>query len=257
MYHITQQGHGQVLRPDAQTWQLSLPTSATTAYSNAQISDYNQERHFIMRPPLRLELEAWMDVAHVSHKLDDVLRGTAGFGWWNHPFAPDARLRDVRLPQAVWFFFSGRDSRMPLARNQPAYGWKAATFNAQQMLFYALLPLAPLGFVVMRVPYLHRRLWGIGQKALGVHEQHLETTTLLQKHTYRIDWWGKHGADFYVNDVRILHAPSAPDSALGFVAWLDNQYAIVTPQGQFGWGIAPTPAPVSLMLQNVQIEDIR
>ena len=29
----------------------------------------------------------------------------------------------------------------------------------------------------------------------------------------------------------------APRGPLGFVAWVDNQWAVATPRGRFGWGL--------------------
>jgi hypothetical protein len=42
---------------------------------------------------------------------------------------------------------------------------------------------------------------------------------------------------------------------MGFIAWIDNQYAVVTPQGKFGWGVVPLPEAQSLLLEHVKIEE--
>jgi hypothetical protein len=56
-------------------------------------------------------------------------------------------------------------------------------------------------------------------------------------------------------DGQIVHeAPHAPAGPLGFVAWIDNQYAVVTPQGHFGFGLVPLDQPQSLCLEHVSIE---
>src|SRR5688500_6195648 len=67
-------------------------------YTNAQIADYTYHNClFRWRPPARMTV-----LARASAPADE-LRGTAGFGFWNHPFSPDVR-RLPRLPQAIWFF---------------------------------------------------------------------------------------------------------------------------------------------------------
>ena len=56
-------------------------------------------------------------------------------------------------------------------------------------------------------------------------------------------------------DGMVIHeAPTAPGGPLGFVAWIDNQYAIVTPQGHFGFGVVPLAHPQTLRLDEVKIE---
>ncbi|MBZ0298829.1 MAG: hypothetical protein K8J31_03765 [Anaerolineae bacterium] len=244
-WRVTRIGQAEV---QAQPGALRLSNFPTPAgrYSDAQISDYRAS-DFRWRPPLRLTVRA-----QVSTSLD-TLRGTAGFGFWNQPFMPgEFRLR---LPQAIWFFFSAPPANIQLAQDVPGPGWKAATLNARRWQFLALLPAAPLGFLLMRAPLLYRRLWPIGQRALGVSEHLLDPTLLGEVHTYMLDWH-PDGAAFHVDD-RLMHAaPAAPGGPLGFIAWIDNQYAIVTPQGHFGAGVVPLDQPQTLRLESVTIETL-
>jgi hypothetical protein len=46
-----------------------------------------------------------------------------------------------------------------------------------------------------------------------------------------------------VDGAEVLRAPNPPRGPLGFVAWVDNQYAIATPEGRFGFGVVQTPEP--------------
>ncbi len=225
---------------------LNLRTDITPAgvYSDAQISDY-QTADFRWRPPLRLTVTACASPGA------DQLRGTAGFGFWNQPFMPgQARLR---LPQAIWFFFGSPPNNMALARGVPGFGWKAATINARRWQFLALAPAAPVGVLLMRIPALYRRLWPIGQQALGVSEFLLDSALLAETHTYTLDW-RKDGATFSVDGQALHEALTAPRGPLGFVAWIDNQYAVVTPQGRLRFGVVPLDAPQRLRLEGVTIE---
>ena len=63
-----------------------------------------------MHRHLRLRLDA---------RFDGELRGTAGFGFWNHAFVPGER--GIRLPQALWFFFSSPPGDIALAKNLPGH----------------------------------------------------------------------------------------------------------------------------------------
>lgn len=228
---------------------LALPDIGPGRYADAQITDYAGLRRseFPWRPPLRLTV-----VAKASGPASALI-GTAGFGFWNDPFVP-GRREIPRLPRAVWFFFGGSRSNMALARGQPGNGWKAATFDAMSPLFFSLLPLAPPGFLLMRIPAFYRVLWPLGQRALGVAEASLPGQLLADRHEYRIDWL-QDGVQFFVDGQSVLTADSSPRGPLGFISWIDNQYAVVTPQGRFGWGTVAC-SPQWLALSQVTIETL-
>jgi hypothetical protein len=246
LWQISEQGQGTVTQADNSLY-LSLPAVADSAYHNAQISDYDKKRHFNLRPPLKMSVTAHMTVPA------NELQGTAGFGFWNHPFAPGETRLDV--PQALWFFFSSPPSKMALAKDMPDNGWKAATFNAKRWPFFALLPTAPLAIPLMNMEPLYNTLWPLGQKAIGVSELALDGKLLSETHRYTIDWRIDR-AIFSVDDTIVLEATQAiPNKALGFVAWLDNQYAIISPKGQFGSGLVDVPQAQALVLHEIEIRD--
>lgn len=224
--------------------ELTLPPDSSPTYHDAQITDYQHPQDFRWQPPLRLTVTA-------RFAAPAPLVGTAGFGFWNHPFVPGQK--GFRLPKALWFFFSAPPSRMQLDAAVPGPGWKAATLDATRLPFLCLAPTAPLGFPLMRFPPLYRRLWPLGQRALGVSEHLLDIALLRQSHTYTIDW--QPGSIRFSLDGHTLHqTPTAPRGPLGFIAWIDNQYAIVTPQGSFGFGVTPVAARQSLLIEHILIE---
>ncbi len=59
-------------------------------------------------------------------------------------------------------------------------------------------------------------------------------------HTYGIEW-GTKEAHFSVDGESTLRCETSPRGPLGFVMWLDNQYAVVTPWGRFGCGRLEAP----------------
>ena len=90
----TQLGNGIVQSQGEDLW-LTVPPASSNIYHDAQITDYDPHlRHFHNRPPLRLIVTA---------RGEGDIQGTAGFGFWNHMFAPNEK--GFRIPQAVWFFF--------------------------------------------------------------------------------------------------------------------------------------------------------
>lgn len=223
-------------------WRLRLPPTTSKIYSNAQLDDYQgrARRAFPWRPPVTLTIRA-----RFSHDAAE-LRGTAGFGFWNSPY-PTAGARLPARPRAVWFFFASPPSDMPLAAGVPGHGWKAAVMDAQRPLFWALAPTAPAGFLLMRFPRLYRALWPLGQRALGVAEAEARVS-LTDWHTYTMDW-GVRQTRFLVDDIEILRTDRSPRGPLGLVIWLDNQYAIVTPQGRFGGGLLATQTEQRLEIE--------
>lgn len=143
---------------------------------------------------------------------------------------------------------------MALARDVPGHGWKVATLDAGRPLALALLPLAPFGFLLMRVPALYRRLWPVAQRAIGVSEA-LLPVDLSEPHTYSLDWL-PDGVTFRVDRQIVHEATASPRGPLGLIAWMDNQYAIITPQGRIGFGVTPIPREQWLALDEIAIESL-
>ena len=71
-------------------------------------------------------------------------------------------------------------------------------------------------------------------------------------HTYALDWY-PDAATFRVDGELVLRAPGPPTRPLGFVAWLDNQFAIATPRGDFHFGTLNS-GPQWLEMDSVRIE---
>ncbi len=240
-WQTTQLGNGLVRLGESEL-RLSIPSGSSRHYHDAQISDYSAgSLDFRHRPPLRLTVRA---------RAEGTIRGTAGFGFWNHPFVPGER--GFRLPRAVWFFFASLPNNIRLAQGIAGHGWKAAVLDAQRWQFYALLPVAPLGFLLMRSRALYRCLWPVGQAAIGAGEAALDADLLDDFHSYTIDWL-EDRAVFSVDGRAVLEADKVTGKALGFIAWVDNQYAIVTPQGNFGWGLLDVPQAQALVLRDLEI----
>jgi hypothetical protein len=217
-------------------------------YSDAQIMDYAglQRRDYPNTPPLRLAVRAAF-----SHPAEQ-FRGTAGFGLWNQPFMPGQRW--PRLPRAAWFFLVGQPGNIKLAKDTSGAGWKAATLDATRLPFLLLAPGAPLGFLLIRNRVLYQRLYPLAERALGIAESAIQID-ITQTHTYQMDWT-RQGLRFSVDDQLVLDTKRAPRGRLGFIAWVDNQYAVVTPQGAFGFGLTPQPEAHWLRIEQLRLEPL-
>jgi hypothetical protein len=74
-------------------------------------------------------------------------------------------------------------------------------------------------------------------------------------HDYRLEW-RSDGARFMVDGAIVLETDRSPRGPLGFIAWIDNQYAIATPRGRLGWGLVDIQHPQWLDLAHVAIEPL-
>lgn len=241
---------------------LELPSASATRYSNAQIDDYSGKRasQYPWRPPLRLRVRA-----RASHPAQPFgsdatkgeqkwLRGTAGFGFWNAPFTLAGG--GLRLPDALWFFAASQPSRMALTADGQPHGWKAQVVHARRP--GALMAAPPLALSA-----LWARLSGDVHSAArwmermtGAVEAPLDATTadLRQWREYEIEWLPQR-ARFLVDGRELLAVFDPPGGPLGFVAWIDNQYAVATPRGELRFG-ALDCEPQWLDLSALSIESL-
>ncbi|MEO8392928.1 MAG: hypothetical protein ABI700_08035 [Chloroflexota bacterium] len=247
IWEVAEVGNGKVTSAPGALWLTTNP--AQNLYSNAQIADYTYAAYnFRWSPPVRMTVTARCEGQASA------LKGTAGFGFWNHPFSPDSR-RLPRLPQAIWFFFSAPPSNMALAQGVPGFGWKAATIDATGGRAKALAPFSLPAMLLMRRPSLYAKIWPQIQHALKIEEKLLDLSLLETRHTYTIDWRAD-GATFAIDGATVFESTVAPRGKCGFVAWIDNQYAVVTPQGEIKFGIIALERVQSLILENVLIESL-
>ncbi len=224
---------------------LTLPPTAD-GYADAQIDDYGLDgigrRQYPWLPGTRLELRA-----RFSHPAGRLL-GTAGFGFWNAPFA-DPNVRWPALPQAAWFFFASPPTDLPLAPAGPGRGWFAATIDATGRSALATIPFAPALLLINQFGCLRRSIWPKVRRRLKISYAPLEQT-MTAWHRYTLSWM-PDGCTFLIDGFPVLATPYSPVGPLGFVCWVDNQYLIVTKRGRIGWGIVPTTA-----VQTLEVDDL-
>lgn len=221
---------------------LAITDATQRVYSDAQLDDFGVPGAKLRwRPPLRMQVRA-----RFSHPAG-TLPGTAGFGFWNYP------IRAIpRLPQAIWFFHAAPPTDMPFALGGAGHGWKAATIDTLRWSALRLLPLAPFATVLMQSRRLYRWIWPGIQRGCAISESPLQPT-MTDWHDYRLDW-GCERAAFFVDGQGVLETAPTPRGPLCFVAWLDNQYLIATPQARFGWGLVAMPGAHWLEIAQLTIE---
>jgi len=245
-------GGGRVHR-DGDRWRLSIPALASRRYADAQLDDYGRAARAQASPapgkriaflsrrnaarrrlpdtaPARVSLRA-----RASHAQPI---GTLGFGFWNNPFTLTGG-NVLAAPNTVWFFYASPPSDMALAEGVPGFGWKAATLNAGRYPALLIAPAAAGAIALTFVPGLGGPVMSLARRFAQAHEALLADIALTEWHTYEIDWVERQ-AVFRVDGLERLRSPAPPRGPLGFVLWIDNQYAIASRAGRFGFGLCET-----------------
>lgn len=238
---------GSAIESTGTGWRFCNESVPAGRYTNAQIDDYQgcRRRDMQWRPPLTLHVRA-----RFSHDAGGLV-GTAGFGFWNDPFMMTTGTNLPALPQTIWFFHGSPASDMKLDLDTPGHGWKAATVNARRLPFYLLAPAAPLAIPLMNIRPLYRRLWPIGQRAIGVCEALIDAP-MSDWHTYELRWH-PDGAVWRVDDQAVLECSHRLSGPLGFVLWIDNQAMVATPWGRFRWRTEPVAQPQWMEVDELHI----
>lgn len=190
--------------------------------SDAEIDDHRTvpRDRLLWKPPLSLSVRARM-----SHSAEE-MQGTAGFGFWNDPFDWVGNVQTP--PNAVWFFYASPQSDMSFDRDAKGNGWKAAVLNAGS----ADPVTMAIGNFVFNLPGMSKFVFKLAQTRINAREQVLNDIALTDWHEYRIDWRGD-AASFYIDGREVMVAPNPPRMRLGFVAWVDNNVAIMGPGRAF------------------------
>lgn len=230
-------GHGEIEREPRRV-RFVLAGATAQGYSDAQIHDY-LGRSFRWHPPLTMTVRA-----RFSHPAGRFL-GTAGFGFWNDPFTRRGEV--IAPPNNAWFFFASPPSAMELVPGVPGHGWKAAVLDGGRLP----RPAMGLAGLLLRVPFLLRPLSRLARARIRAAES-LIAADMTAWHTYELRWLDT-GCTFRVDRQEVLSTPYAPTPPLGFVAWVDNQYAIATPGGSFAFGRLKVMEREWMELERVEI----
>ena len=184
-----------------------------------------------------------------------------GIGVWNDPFSmgilnkaaggrKTTMLRLPALPDAAWFFYASPPSYLSLRDDLPAQGWLAVTFQAKRLPVVILAPLI-IGFPLLFFPPGMRLV----RRALSKVVQ--QDATLLkcdpsEWHQYALSWETEN-VTIQLDGQNVLETSAVPQSRLGLVIWLDNQYMALSPDGRIGYGMLPNLEPAWIEIRNLEI----
>ncbi len=233
---------------------MSYESSRSNYYTLSQIDDCTvyARKDFRWKLPLRMTVKARFSLpASNLQTKNGFLKGTAGFGFWNNTFSVDGRVHT--LPEAIWFFYSAPPSNMKLLPGIPGWGWKAQVVHTARIESFAnVLPMAAaIGL---------NRLTGYSKPGehlmqhLAGSDEVLINEDITKWHEYKLEWY-KNYAKFWVDGKLVLRSKYAPSRPLGFVAWIDNLYAIATPMGIYKFGKVDTSSQW-MDLDSIKIEKL-
>jgi hypothetical protein len=229
-------------------WRLEIPANQS-GYTDAQIDDYHslKRRNYIWQPGTQLSLRARFSADA------NMLRGTAGFGFWNAPFG-DPTIPLPAFPRAVWFFFASEPSDLPLAKYGPGRGWFAATICVASKKGISLLPVGPIILVLNQFQSVRNQLWPKIRHYLGISFEPIHSS-LNQWHQYDLQW-RRDSCEFRVDDQLIGQTDFSPQGPLGFVCWIDNQFMVARPTGRVRMGNLALAEPQWMEIDALKIESL-
>ncbi|MBI3243728.1 MAG: hypothetical protein HYZ49_15695 [Chloroflexi bacterium] len=227
--HTVEVGGGNVTQQGNIT-RFAIPSTTQRAYADSQWDDYYDlpRSRFPHRAPVRLSLSA-----RFSHEADR-LGGTAGFGFWNNPFSMLSRGLPSS-PNVLWFFAASPPNDQYLCDGVPGQGWKAASLNTGGWPGLVVAPGAAVAILLARLPGLGRPIMKLARRMIRTSERLIEAR-MTEWHDYAVERRAGEAA-FWVDGIEVLRAAAPPAGPLGFVAWVDNQYAIASEEGRFGFGL--------------------
>lgn len=228
---------------------LQIPPKRA-GYANAQLDDYRSlsRRHFPWRPPVRMSLRARCSPTAPL--------GTLGFGFWNDPFSLSlggggGERRLPAPPCAVWFFYGSAPNDFAFSSGIPGCGFRAMAVRFPRFPSPLFSALAAAGWALTRVPPLRRAVMNAAISQVQSAEHPLSDLELKSWHSYQIHW-NTEAVSFQIDSSPVMRADLSIQGPLGFVTWIDNQYAVASPKAGLEFGVIPTTGT-----QQLEISDLR
>lgn len=228
---------------------LEIPAGPSGKYRLAQLDDYTgrSRKNFPWHPPVSMEVQARASDTHIP--------GTWGFGFWNDPFSfslgmGGGQRRFPALPNAAWFFFASVQNYLSFRNDLPAWGALASTFSVASVpaigmaLAAPALPLVALPFMARLARQGLRHTIQQSARQLGINP--------TEWHTYRLDWLPEQ-VSFQVDGQAVFDTEVSPRGPLGFVIWVDNQFAAWPPDGRLTVGTLPNTEAVWIEAREISV----
>ena len=115
-----------------------------------------------------------------------------------------------------------------------------------------LAPVAAGGALLAAIPLTRRWAFRQARRFYRAEERILEIDP-SEWHEYAIEW-SASAVRFLVDGGETLRSANPPYPPLGLVLWIDNQYAVASPEKGFGFGVLPLERGQTLELADARIE---
>lgn len=241
---------GSIEHPENNFWRLSIPPGGSNQYRLAQLDDYRDlpRKEFVWKPGCGFRLNARASAQEIP--------GTWGFGFWNDPFSMGllggkGRLRLPILPQSAWYFFASQHNYLSFRDDIPGAGNLAMSYAPKgfwNKIIYLGLPAGPLLFF-SPVARVARKLLS----RIVRHDSVSLDVDVTVWHVYQLRWEGTRVV-FEVDHQVVFKTEISPTDPLGFVLWIDNQYAAFSPTGQVGYGFLPASQQAWIEIKDLVFE---
>jgi hypothetical protein len=147
----------------------------------------------------------------------------------------------------LWLANYSPPSHVALSPQAAGHGARAAVLAAPRLGRLAL----SLGNLALRLPGVGRLAVVAAGRAIAGGDLPV-VLDLTAWHDVAI-LWEEGGVDFWLDGAPLGHVLASPAGPLGFVAWIDNQWAALRPDGTAAGGYLATPAEQWLELAHVTI----
>jgi hypothetical protein len=230
-------GGGKICNETGERYRLTIPEGSPGNFRLAQLDDYMglPRRRFPWRSPLTISLQARTSRPDIP--------GTHGFGLWNDPFSFSFGFGSSNLlpalPNAAWFFFASQPNHLSFRDDLPANGALAATFRSPRIPTWLASP-GLIGAPLLLIPPASRLARKAASRIIRQDSAQLNHDP-TEWHRYHLEWRGDR-VSFYLDEQVVLVTNISPHGPLGFVLWIDNQYAAWTPEGRLKYGTLPSPS---------------
>ncbi len=115
-----------------------------------------------------------------------------------------------------------------------------------------LLALGVVGFPLLFLPRLARKLRCFFC-SLVAEDSFPLSIDVTQWHCYTLEW--RIDQVIFKTDNQTFETRITPNAPLGFVLWIDNQYAAFLPSGKLAYGTLANPQPAWLEVEEFSLEN--
>jgi hypothetical protein len=152
------------------------------------------------------------------------------------------------LPNAAWFFFASPENYLSFRTDKKPFGFLAATFHSPRipsLLLTPLLVLLPMLYYQVTAKWARQKM-----SQVIIEDSKLLDVDATDWHDYKMQW-EMNKVLFEIDGKKVFGTSVSPAGPLGFVFWIDNQFASFAPSGRISAGFLENPVPAWVEIENL------